>query len=130
MAHCPTGPAGCHRLLRSNLSRSEGVAGLHAARLEAGHEPLLTLRRRAVGEAIRHHAALSFLLEHVVADRGRGLQRRLDVAGLQQLPALLGVMRPDTAEAIGLQFDTDLDAVRYHLVARGSLRLLRLRQDT
>ena len=33
---------------------------------------------------IRHDVALRLLLQRVVADRGRGLQRRLDVAGLDE----------------------------------------------
>src|SRR5688572_29482007 len=100
MAYCPTGAGACHRLPRRNLPRAERVAGPHRAFLEAGREPLLALRRAAVGEAVGHHLALGFLLHHVVADRRRGLQRRLDVAWLQQLPSLLRVMRPDAAEAI------------------------------
>ena len=56
-------------------------------------------------------------------------KRGVDVAGLQQLPLLLGVMRPDAGEAVGLQLDAHLHAVGLDLRAGRALRLLHLGQD-
>ena len=80
---------GFPNLERRKLQRSgrKRVAGLHRTLLEAGHEPALALLGRAMGKAVGHDVALRALLQHVIADRRRGLQCRLDVAGLQQLPA-------------------------------------------
>src|ERR1700738_400599 len=67
----------------------ERVAGLHRALLIAGHEPLLALRGGAMGEGIRHHPPRGLALQRIVADRGRRGQRRVDVARLQEIRALL-----------------------------------------
>src|SRR6476661_2080181 len=48
--------------------RGEGIAGGNFALGEAGHEPLLALLGRAVGEGIGHHAAFRALLQGIVAD--------------------------------------------------------------
>src|SRR5258708_4645869 len=66
------------------IRRPERVAGRHRALAVAVGEPALALLRRPVGEAVRHDAAGGLALQGVVADRGRGLQRGLDVAGLDQ----------------------------------------------
>jgi hypothetical protein len=63
--------------------------------------------RKAVG----HHPALRAPLQRVVADRRGSAQRSLDITGLQQMPTLIGLVRPDAGETIGLQLDADLDAV-------------------
>src|SRR4029079_15922127 len=55
---------------------------------------------------------------------------RLDVARLQRVPTLVGMVRPDTGEAVSLQFNPHLDAIRFRAVADPTLRFLRLRQDT
>src|ERR1043165_1809175 len=109
-------------------ARRKGVAGLHGAGLQAGLEPALALLRGAVGEGVRDGVALRLLLQPIVADRRRGLHRRLDVARLDQVPLLVGFGGPDAGEAVGLQLDAHLQAVRFGL-ARGSLLLLHLRQD-
>src|SRR4051812_45320352 len=79
--------------------RIEGIAGLDAPRLVAGHEPVLSLGAGAVGEALRHHAPARIALERVVADLRRCVHRRLDVTGVEPLLALLRIVRPDTGEA-------------------------------
>src|SRR5262249_21460533 len=117
------------RVDRSELLRRERVAGADRAFLQPGLEPPLTLLRRSVREGIRHHVAAGLLLQTVVADRGCRAQRRIDVARLQQLPALLGLVRPDAGETIGLQLDAHLDAIGLRLVD-ALLELMRLRQDT
>ena len=68
-----------------------------------------------MGERVRHHIALSLLLQAVIADRRGGAHRGLDVARLDQLPLLVGARRPDAGEAIGLQLDAHLQAVRLGL---------------
>jgi hypothetical protein len=51
--------------------------------------------------------APSLLLQAVVSDRVGGTQRRLQVAGLEELFALLGVIGPEPRQEIGLQFKTN-----------------------
>ena len=81
-----------------------------------------------MGERVRHHIALRLLLQPIVADRRGGAHRGLDVAGLDQLPLLVGARRPDAGEAVGLQLDLDLQAVRLGL-GQAALLLLHLGQD-
>src|SRR5437762_4552857 len=57
-------------------SRAKRIAGLHAALLIAGHEPLLSLRGGTVRERVRHHSPGGPPLQRIVADRGRRRQRR------------------------------------------------------
>src|SRR5450756_335919 len=111
------------------LCRRERIAGRQLALRETGGEPALALLRRAVGKRVRHDAALSALLQRIVADRTGGLQRRIDVAGIEELFALLGMVCPYAGVAIRLQFDSHLNAVRGGLVAGGPLRGLRLGQS-
>src|SRR6201986_1441337 len=87
-------------------SRAKGVAGLHRALLIAGHEPLLALRGRAVGEGIRHPPARRLPVQRIVADRGRRGQRRVDIARFQEARTLLlFAVDPDTGQAVRLQLD-------------------------
>src|SRR5436190_20500128 len=80
----------------SQRAGAEGVAGLHCTLLIAGHEPLLALCSRAMGEAVGHHPARCLALQRVVADRGCGSQRRVDVARLEEArPLLLFAIHPD-----------------------------------
>src|SRR5664279_3371749 len=59
----------------SQRRRREGVAGRDLALFQSGGEPALALRRGAMREGIRHHIAARLLLQAVVADRRRRLQR-------------------------------------------------------
>src|SRR4029077_15304094 len=96
----------------SSPTRAERVAGLHRALLISGHEPLLPLRGRAVGEGVRHHPARRLPLQRAVADRARCGQRRVDIAGRQDArPLLLLTVAPDAGQAVGLQLDLDLQRV-------------------
>src|SRR5882672_7815505 len=96
----------------SELRRGrECVAGLFRSLLQAIAEPALALLGGAMGEAVRHYLALRTPLQRVVADCRGSPQRGLDITGLQQMPTLIGLVRPDAGEAIGLQLDLDLDAV-------------------
>src|SRR5215208_1981479 len=107
----------------------EGVAGRNFALREAGHEPALALLRRAVGEGVRHHAALRTPLQSVVADRGCRLQRGVDVARLEEAVLLFSVVGPHAGEAVRLQFDAHLDLVGPPPRAWRLLRALRLLQN-
>src|ERR1019366_5520612 len=111
------------------LCRRERIAGRQLALRETGGEPALALLRRAVGKRVRHDAPLRTLLQRVVADRTGGLQRRIDVAGIEEMFALLGMVCPYAGVAIRLQFDSHLNAVGGGLVAGGPLRGLRLGQS-
>ena len=63
-----------------------------------------------MGEAIRHHVAGGHLLQSIVADRRRGSERFIRVAGIQLYTALRGaaglrcIMAPYTCVAVGLEF--------------------------
>ncbi len=50
-----------------------------------------------MGEGVRHDIALRLPLQTVVADGGGGLQRLIDVAGIEEVALLLRPVRPDTA---------------------------------
>ena len=78
---------------------------------------------------VRHHIALRLFLQPVVADGGCGLQRLIDVARIEEIVLLLGVVGPHPGETVRLQFDAHLNLIGVGL-ARGSLlRLRRLRQN-
>jgi len=60
------------------------------------------LTRMLVPES-RHDEAAGFHLQAIIADGGGGLQRFLHVAGFQNAPVLLGMVRPDAGKVVGLQ---------------------------
>ena len=64
-------------------SSTPAAAGARIAGVHPPPEPLDALRRRAVREAIGHHAAGGHLLQPVVADRRGGAQRLLHVARIE-----------------------------------------------
>ena len=64
-----------------------------------------------MGEAVGHGVAVRRRLQAIVADRPGRRHGLLDVAGVEQLPFLIGVGRPDAGQAIGHQFDPDRDRV-------------------
>src|SRR6202167_4603012 len=101
------------------------VARLQGSLLIAGHEPSLALFRRTMSEGIRHHAPRRLALQGVVADRGRGRERALDIARLDEARTLLLLaIGPDAGETIRLQFHPHLKRVGSGLAA-GRLLLLR-----
>ena len=62
------------------------------------------------------------LLQTVVADGGGGVESFFDVAGLEQLSRAVGAVRPDSGEAVRLQFLTHGKRVRFRFaraLARG-----------
>src|SRR5882724_9179678 len=91
------GPLGANS---SELRRGrECVAGLFRSLLQAVVEPALPLLGGAMGKAVRHHPTLRTPLQRVITDRGGSAQRGLDITGLQQMPALIGLVGPDAGEA-------------------------------
>src|SRR6266516_5685874 len=80
------------------LRAPEGVESRHRSALEPGVEPAHALLGRAVGERVGHDIALRLPLQAVVADRRRGLERRFDVALLDEFPALLRTIGPNPGE--------------------------------
>src|SRR5262245_45714111 len=114
--------------LSRGLQAPECVAARHLARLQAGHERLRALCRRAVRERVRNDVALTAPLQAIVSDGGRRLHGRLDVAGLDHPPLFLRVVRPDPGGAIGLQLDPYLQLVGVGLI-HGALHRLHPRQN-
>src|SRR2546423_11204704 len=90
-------------------SRLERVAVGDAAAFESALEPLHALRARAVRERLRNDVAARLALQAVVADCARGVQSFGDVALLEDVPHLVGVIRPDAGEAVRLQLRLDRD---------------------
>src|SRR6476646_2334813 len=82
--------------------RREGVAGVRVAAVEAGPEPVRALLGRPVRPRLRIDACTGGLLDSVVAHRGGGGQRLLEVAALEH-PPLLDRVAPYAREAVGLQ---------------------------
>jgi len=68
-------------------------------------------------------------LQHVVADRGCGLERRFDIARIKELPLLLRMVRPNARETVGLQFNQYLYVIRCSGI-RAYLLLPGLRQGS
>src|SRR6266568_5901681 len=90
----------------SNMRR---IAAIEVASLVPSLEPLLAHRGRAVGPLLGLHTALRLLLDAVVADRSRGVERlrNLGIRGCLEEAGVRGVPRPNAREAIGLQLDAD-----------------------
>src|SRR4030095_541800 len=84
---------------------------LPRARLPPRPHPFLALGAGSVGEAFGYDSAAARALERVVADLGGRVHGLFDVALLQYLAGILGVMGPDTGEAVGLQFHFDAHGV-------------------
>jgi hypothetical protein len=57
------------------------------------------------------------------------LHRGLNVAWLDRLPSLIGIIGPDSGETVGLQFDPHLNTICFRLAACLLLCPLRLRQN-
>src|SRR6266851_735783 len=115
---------------RLQITRAEGIAGLHRALLIAGHEPLLSLRGGTVGKRIRHHPPGRLPLQRIVADRRCRGQRCIDVAGFEEARALLlFAVDPDARQTIRLQLDPHLQRVGLRLAAGLLLQPRHARQD-
>src|SRR5208282_2889116 len=104
-------------------ARRHRIAGRDLALLETVRKPPLALLGSAVGEGIGYDIALRLLLQAVVTDGGSGLQRLIDIAGIEEIVLLLRPVRPHAGETIGLQFDAHLQAVRLGAARRRLLLL-------
>ena len=69
-----------------------------------------------MGERIWNDITLGPPLQSIVPNRGSGLHRCFNVSRLDKLPFLLGAVRPDAGEAVGLELDPDLQTIGLHLV--------------
>src|SRR5207249_3338100 len=92
-AQQPTAP---HSLRETRISTA-AIAAL---------ERCFPLRGRAVRELLGLHVALCLLLQRVVADLRRGVERLVDIAGLDDAAAV-GVLGPRAGEAVRLQLDVN-----------------------
>src|SRR5690349_2290172 len=94
---------------RSKIGGGESVAVLRPAGVEAALEPARALRGTSVRERFGHHAPLRLLLQPIVADGARRVQRLLEVAGIELLHHA-GVVSPHAGIAIRLQLHAHGDA--------------------
>src|SRR5207244_10595811 len=103
-----------------------GIAAIEVAGLVAGLVPLLALGGRAMGPFLRLHAALRFLLDAIVADRSRRIERLRDlcVRGRLEVTGVRGVPRPDPSEAVRLKLDADRCGVVLALAGREQTELV------
>jgi len=97
-------------------TRRQRIAARNLAAIEAGLEPALALFRRAMGEGVGHDVALHLFLQPVVADRGCGLQRLVDIAGSRKL-CFCWRDWPRPRRAVGLQLDAHLELFASTLLA-------------
>src|SRR5271168_218799 len=87
------------------IGRERVARGDRPARV-APAEPAHPLFGRAVRPRVGAHGAGGLALQPVVTHGGRGADRRLDVARLEQV-ALLRRVGPDSGEAVGLELEAD-----------------------
>src|SRR5262249_29826192 len=80
-------------------------------------------------ETVGHDIALAAALQSIVADGSRRLHGGLNIAGLDEPPLLLRVVRPNPGKAVGLQLDPHLKLIALNRV-HGALRFLYLGQDS
>src|SRR5262245_4379045 len=82
-----------------------------------------------MGESVGHDIALAAPLQSIIADGRSRLHGRLDIAGLDEAPLLLRVVRPHPGKAVGLQLDPNLELIAFDRV-HAALRFLHLGQDS
>ena len=66
-------------------------------------------------EGVGHDISLRLLLDAVVADGARRIESLVDIAGLDDVLGLLGVIGPDAGEAVGLQLHAHLERIAFGL---------------
>ena len=100
--------------LRSLDLALERVAAVGPRALDAADEPRPALVGRAVRPRLRRHAALGALLDPVVADRGRGVERLVDVLTGEVLDEarVERATDPEARVAVGLELDAHLPTLR------------------
>src|SRR5205814_5959243 len=89
---------------RSDVA-SGGVAGRQITALVASGEPLLALLGRPMRERIGRHAALRLLLNPIVANCRRRIERLRNVGGtgLLEIARLHGMVGPHAGETVRLE---------------------------
>ena len=70
-------------------------------------EPVRALGRAAVGEGVRGHVSPGLPLHPVIADSAGRIEGFLDVALLEDVAGLVGVVSPDTGKTVRLQLHHD-----------------------
>jgi hypothetical protein len=93
----------CRRSKEQLSSGAKGVTSAYFAAFEAPAEPCHPLLGRAMGKGVRADVSLRHLLEPIIAHSGRGLQARLHISLVDDLP-VGGRMSPHTGKAVCLQF--------------------------
>ena len=85
-----------------------------ARAFDAADEPGPALVGRAVRPRLGRHAALGALLDAVVAHRGRGVERLVDILARDVLdePGVERAADPEPRVAVGLELDAHLAALR------------------
>src|SRR6516164_3040525 len=99
------------------------VATCNLPRFQSGNEPAGALLRSTVREGIGHHLSLDLPLQPIIANGRRRLHCRFYVAGFDELPLFLGVVRPHAGKAVRLQLDPYLQLISVDLV-HAALRVL------
>jgi hypothetical protein len=84
--------------------RFEGIAGLEIAAFESKLEPTHPLGRTPMGKSVRDYVTLGLPLDPIIANRAGSVQSFLNVSGLKDLAAFIGLMSPNSCEAVSLQF--------------------------
>src|SRR5271165_721793 len=102
------------------------IAGLNSPFLHPSLKPVRALRGRPMRKRFRAHLPARHALQSIVSDGCRRLQACLHVARIDDL-ALFGGFRPNSGEAIGLEFQPHRE--RVDLRAVPFLRLAHLRFD-
>ena len=87
----------------SKVPGVEGISTSDVAGDQTLAEPLDPLGRSAVGEGVWNHVALGLLLQGVIANGGRRVKPRFDVAFLENVLFLLGMVGPDAGVIVGLE---------------------------
>jgi len=93
----------------------ERIAGIDVARTQPSLEPAHPLIGGAVGEGIRHYITLGAALKAVIADLCCGIERLLDIALFENVPAVIGPLRPYPGIAVGLEFHPDRQGIALSL---------------
>ena len=89
----------------SKVPGVEGISTSDVAGDQTLAEPLDPLGRSAVGEGVWNHVALGLLHQGVIANGGRRVKPRFDVAFFENVLFLLGMVGPDAGVIVGLEFE-------------------------
>lgn len=116
-------------MLQTVVSDVEGIHLVHVAGGEALVEPPGALLGSAVREGVGSGAAISLLLEEVVADLAGAVHRLLDVALLEAAEELVLVVAPYACQEVCLKLQTDAVFVGRHFIGTRAY-IVDLLQDT